>query len=189
MNRRSKIILFSLASLVLVIALGEIIGAVALRARQGIWIYKKSPNYNFMLFEPDEVLVGVPRRNVSVVVKGILYQHNSKGFREKEFSQRKTRKRIACIGGSTTYCIKVNNDQTWPYYLDSLLQPEYEVMNFGIPGHSTAEHKKLMPRLIRQYSPDIIILHAGLNDLRSMNVNGDDNDPINKLLQEIRLPE
>lgn len=82
----------------------------------------------------------------------------------------KTKRRIACIGGSTTYCIDVGDDQTWPFYLDQLLQPDYEVLNFGIPGHSSVEHRKLLPQILARYSPDIVVFQMGLNDLRSMNV-------------------
>ncbi|HXH19853.1 MAG TPA: GDSL-type esterase/lipase family protein [Chitinophagales bacterium] len=152
------------------LAILEVLCAAALRLRQGEWLYTKLPNHNFMLFEPHPQWVGVPRKNAAVTVRGILYLHNSQGFRGDDVSAVKTKKRIICIGGSTTYGMGTGNHQTWPYYLDSLLSEEHEVLNFGIPGHSTAEHKKLLPDVIRDYSPDIIILQTGLNDLRCMNV-------------------
>jgi lysophospholipase L1-like esterase len=50
------------------------------------------------------------------------------------------------------------------------LQPDYEVLNFGIPGHSSVEHKKLLPQILARYSPDVVVFQMGLNDLRNMNV-------------------
>lgn len=169
MRSRFKRNLFIVITGIISIVLLEMICATALRIRQGEWIYKKPPNYNFMLFEPHPSLVGVPRKSVSVDVKGILYKHNKQGFRDDDFQVRQLAKRIACIGGSTTYCVSVNNDETWSNYLDSLLA-DFEVLNCGIPGHSTEEHKKLLPDVIKSYKPELVIIQAGLNDLRCMNV-------------------
>lgn len=165
---------FYIALVALVVAGAELLCATALRLLQGNWTYA-AENYNQKLFEPDTLLVGVPKKNISLAIQGIHYSHNSDGFRGKNF-QAKTKKRIACIGGSTTYCIGVNDNETWPFYLDSLLQPEYEVMNFGIPGHSTVEHKKLLPEIISRYAPDIVLFQVGLNDMRCMHVNHLAND-------------
>jgi lysophospholipase L1-like esterase len=123
-----------------------------------------------LLFEPHPDWVLTPRKNVDVTVMGNSHHHNSDGFRGTEFSTVKTKRRIACIGGSTTYCVHVSNDQTWPFYLDQLLQTNYEVLNFGIPGHSSVEHRKLLPLVLARYAPDAVIFQMGLNDLRSMNL-------------------
>jgi len=169
LSGRVKITVLFSAGIILLLALAEILCAAALRYQQHAWIYKKPPNYNYMLFEPDTRLTGVPRKNISLDVNGIQYTHNSQGFRGADFLKLKTKKRIACIGGSTTYCVGVSDNQTWEFYLDSLLA-DYEVLNFGIPGHNTVEHKKLLADVLKNYSPDIIILQLGLNDLRCMNV-------------------
>src|SRR5687767_1868942 len=151
---RTKTFSFSLVAFVLVLIVAEIICAIGLRVVQGRWIYTQAENDNYKLFEPDAALIGVPRKNVSVTINGLLYHHNAEGFRGENLEKTKSKKRIICIGGSTTYGIGVSNNQTWPYYLDSMLQPDYEVLNLGIPGHTTVEHKKLLPEAIKKYSPD-----------------------------------
>jgi lysophospholipase L1-like esterase len=144
--------------------------AVALRLTEGQWPYSRPKSANYLLFEPHPDWVMTPRKGADVTVLGNSHHHNSDGFRGREFSAVKTRHRIACIGGSTTYCVHVGDDQTWPFYLDQLLQPDYEVLNFGIPGHSSVEHTKLLPMVLARYSPDVVVFQMGLNDLRNMNL-------------------
>jgi len=168
-SRGKRIIFFVVLALLLTVC-AEGLFAIALRLSEGQWPYSRPRSANYLLFEPNPDWVISPRKNVSVTVLGNSHHHNSDGFRGNEFSRVKTRHRIACIGGSTTYCIGVGDDQTWPCDLEQLLQPDYEVLNFGIPGHSSAEHKKLLPYVLDRFSPDIVIFQMGLNDLRSMNL-------------------
>lgn len=167
---------FPFAAVFLFLCLAELVCALGLRIAQGGWIYTRAENQNYALFEPHPQLVGIPRKSISVVINNIHYAHNAQGFRGSEPAKQKAKKRIICIGGSTTYGIGVSNNETWPYYLDSLLQPEFEVLNLGIPGHTTAEHKKLLPLALEKYHPDIVILHCGLNDIRNMHVHDFGND-------------
>jgi lysophospholipase L1-like esterase len=136
----------------------------------GKWLFKEGTNPNQLLFEPHPYLIGVPIKNVHLTHKSITYSHNSQGFRGKEISPKSFKIRIIAIGGSTTYGTSVSDNQTWCYYLDSLLKPDYEVLNFGIPGHSSVEHIILSSLIIPQYKPDIVLIHTGMNDLRNMNI-------------------
>ncbi len=161
---------FFLATALLLAVCGEGLFAIGLRLAEGQWPYSKPKSANYLLFEPHPEWLLTPRKGVDVTVLGNSHHHNTDGFRGTEFPRVKTKRRVACIGGSTTYCIGVGDDQTWPFYLGQLLQPDYEVLNFGIPGHSSVEHKKLLPQILARYSPDIVVFQMGLNDLRSMNV-------------------
>jgi lysophospholipase L1-like esterase len=167
---RGKRVSFLIVTALLVVVGMEGLFAIALRLAEGQWPYSRPKSANYLLFEPHPEWVVAPRKDVTVTVLGNLHHHNADGFRGNEFSRVKTKRRVACIGGSTTYCIGVADDQTWPFYLDQLLQPDYEALNFGIPGHSSVEHKKLLPRVLAQFSPDVVIFQMGLNDLRNMNV-------------------
>ena len=161
---------FLIAIALLVVLFAEGLFAIALRIAEGQWPYSRPKSANYLLFEPHPDWVMTPRKGVDVTVLGNSHHHNADGFRGKEFSSVKTKRRIACIGGSTTYCVHVGDEQTWPFYLDQLVQPYYEVLNFGIPGHSSVEHKKLLPQVLARYSPDVVVFQMGLNDLRNMNV-------------------
>lgn len=169
LSRGRKVSFFLVTALLLVIC-AEGLFAIALRLTEGQWPYSRPKSANYLLFEPHPEWVLTPRKGADVTVLGNSHHHNTDGFRGNEFSRVKTKRRVACIGGSTTYCIGVGDEQTWPFYLDQLLQPDYEVLNFGIPGHSSVEHKKLLPHILARYSPDIVVFQMGLNDLRSMNV-------------------
>jgi len=175
---QGKRVIFSLGAMLLVLVFAEGTFAIALRITEGEWPYTNLKSINYLLFEPHPELGLTLRKGAYATVlgdsyhhnPGYSYHHNMDGFRGKEFSRAKTKHRIACIGGSTTYCVGVGDDQTWPFYLDQRLQPDYEVLNLGIPGHSSVEHKKLLPQILARYSPDIVIFQLGLNDLRNMNV-------------------
>ena len=167
---RGKRASFLVAIALLMVVCAEGLFAIALRLGEGQWPYSRPKSANYLLFEPHPEWVLTPRKGVDVTVLGNSHHHNTDGFRGNEFSRVKTKHRIACIGGSTTYCILVGDDQTWPYYLDQLLQPDYEVFNFGVPGHSSVEHRKMLPQILARYSPDMVVFQMGLNDLRNMNL-------------------
>lgn len=172
---RGKRVSFFLATALLVVVSAEGLFAIASRFVDGEWPYSRSKNADYLLFEPHAEWVITPRKDVTLAVSGHRYSrhiihHNTDGFRGQEFSRVKTKYRIACIGGSTTYCVGVSENQTWEFCLDQLFQPDCELLNFGIPGHSSVEHKKLLPQILTRYSPDLVIVQMGLNDLRNMNL-------------------
>jgi len=148
----------------------ELSALVGLRLVSGYWLFNEEYNINAALFDPDPYLVGVPKKNVSITAWGKVYSHNSMGWRNDEFEKYKTKSRIVVVGGSTVYGIGVTDHETWPYFLDSLLGDSIEVLNFGIPGHSTVEHLNLLSFFVPVYDPDLVLVQCGLNDLRNMHV-------------------
>ncbi|MDF1547400.1 MAG: SGNH/GDSL hydrolase family protein [Bacteroidales bacterium] len=159
-----------LAYILFILGCIELATVFGLYKTTGKWLFKEPYNYNADLFDPHPYLLGVPKKSVQKANYGIVYTHNSSGFRGEEFKAKSDKKRIIAIGGSTTYGVGVSDRQTWPFYLDSLLKDNFEVLNFGIPGHSTVENIILASFYLSDYSPDIVIIQAGLNDLQSLNV-------------------
>lgn len=149
---------------------------LALKINTGYWLFHELKNPNAELFSPHPYLVSQPIPGARLQIRGITYSHNSLGYRNKEFSKQKTKYRIIAIGGSTTYGTGVSDHQTWPYYLDSLLSPYAEVLNFGVPGHSTVEHIIQSCLIIPEYQPDAVIILSGLNDLRNCYIKGVNQD-------------
>jgi lysophospholipase L1-like esterase len=145
---------------------------VAFYIKNGRWTYDERKVYLRKLFEPHPYMIGVPRRSVSVTFRGKTYTHNSEGFRGKEFPPKSAKIRVVAMGGSTTYGANVSDGETWPVYLENLLGPDYEVLNFGVIGHGTVEHINQAALVLPEYKPDVLIIHAGLNDLRNMHVRG-----------------
>lgn len=99
---------------------------------------------------------------------------NNYGFIDADFETGKTsgRLRIACLGGSTTANIVSmgGQDYTYPDCLEALLSRQYpgsgiEVMNFGMGGWTSAEILINFELTVLDFSPDIVLLYHGFNDL------------------------
>ena len=102
---------------------------------------------------------------------------NTLGFRGAEFSEEKPSDmyRIFMVGGSTMFGAGATSDETTiPGYLQQLLNEkdfgfDIEVINSGIQGaDSNTELKFIMEKLVT-FSPDLIIIYDGWNDLRANN--------------------
>lgn len=94
---------------------------------------------------------------------------NSIGFRGPEpprnFNDHLT---IITVGGSTTECIFVAEEKTWPHLLSKQLQSSFNnvwVNNAGLNGHSTYGHLKLMEEYIVKLRPDYCLFLVGCNDV------------------------
>jgi lysophospholipase L1-like esterase len=105
-------------------------------------------------------------------------RHNSSGFRGPEVREKKgpNSVRIIAIGGSTTYTIKVNDDnKTYPAQLERTLQSvtgnrEIEVINSGIGGYTTWESYINLSFRLLYLEPDIIVVYHAANDLHARRV-------------------
>ena len=96
---------------------------------------------------------------------------NSRGVRADEIETPKPEGvfRILCVGGSTTDEGE-SNYKTYPHLLQETLQQKIsgcrlEVINAGIPGASSFVHLLRFPEYLK-LEPDLIIIHAGVNDLQ-----------------------
>lgn len=79
------------------------------------------------------------------------------------------KKRIVFLGDSYTFGECVNNNETFAYITDSLLD-DYEVVNLGIHGYGTdQQYLKLIYEGLK-YKPDIVILGGFSDDLPRNNL-------------------
>lgn len=80
-------------------------------------------------------------------------------------------RRIFCVGGSTTECLYVDDDDAWPEQLGFRLQraaptgTDIDVVNTGHAGDSTREHITMLAQRVIPLLPDQVIVMAGINDL------------------------
>ena len=98
-------------------------------------------------------------------------QTDANGFRYKGYdvSLTKSKVRVLCYGGSTTYSDHVlkNPDDCWPHLLESKLRridKDVEIINCGLNYGLTSE---LLSHLIFEgvhFNPDYVILHGPGND-------------------------
>jgi lysophospholipase L1-like esterase len=134
------------------------------------WTFQEQDNFARTMFEARPYMIGAGKPSAQITRNGIRYTHNSAGFRGKDFPTKSQKIRIVTIGGSTTYGVGVSDDDTWPAQLERQLGNNYEVLNLGVLGHSTAEHIAMLSLTLPEYHPDILIMHVGLNDLRNLHV-------------------
>ena len=113
----------------------------------------------------------IPNQNVDSITI------NSLGFRGVEFSAEKPSDtyRIFMIGGSTMFGVGATSDKTTiPGHLQHILNEKdfgfnIEVINSGIQGASSSTELNLIKQKLVRFSPDLIIIYDGWNDLRENN--------------------
>jgi lysophospholipase L1-like esterase len=102
---------------------------------------------------------------------------NSFGFRGEEFNEIKPDNtfRIVLLGGSQMFGTGATSEQTTiPGYLREMinlnkLDYDIEIINAGVKGIDSYKELLLLENTIINFSPDMIIVYDGLNDLRSVN--------------------
>ena len=128
-----------------------------------------------VLLEHDhELNMPVPIKGKSLVARRIRIDINSLGFRSDEIAREKPAGtiRIACLGGSTTFCAEASSNlATWPQRLGELLRERYpeqkiEVINAAIPGCSLAGSLENLRRRVLPLEPDIVIVYHAHNDMK-----------------------
>ena len=96
-------------------------------------------------------------------------QRNALGFMGEnpppDFAQWLT---ILTIGGSTTECIELSDNKTWPLVLESKLKQDFRKLwlnNAGLAGHSTVGHLVLMEDYVLKLKPKVVLFLIGINDI------------------------
>lgn len=97
---------------------------------------------------------------------------NASGFLGPEVACERTPHvpRIACLGGSTTAGnLYQGYEHSYPGELASVLGERLgrpvEVLNFGIPGWTSAESLVNWVLNVQDFHPDVVVLHDGVNDV------------------------
>jgi lysophospholipase L1-like esterase len=113
----------------------------------------------------------VPNENNPIFKYNVIT--NSLGYRTVDFKPQKDKDlfRIICMGDSTTFGWGIGNPLTYPEFLESKLKKAFinkkiEVLNFGVPGYSSRQGLVLLKdEVIPRYSPDLVIIGYGINDV------------------------
>jgi lysophospholipase L1-like esterase len=102
----------------------------------------------------------------------VLVQHNSRGFRDREFPLEKPagELRVIALGDSFTYGQGVRQDDAWPQVLERSIAAErkgpVEVVNGGFcSGHTPQYYAPWLATDGLAFQPDLVIVGLCLNDL------------------------
>ncbi|MFH1420316.1 MAG: SGNH/GDSL hydrolase family protein [Planctomycetota bacterium] len=157
------------------LAVTEVGVRVMNRLRHGRWtvVDPGDTAANTRLYAGHTWLGQFPRPGAEVLSKGRHIKINSLGYRGREFSLAKPPGivRIACIGGSTTFDVKVSDDtKTWPAQLENRLREHAGLEHVQIVNAATNGYA--LPRTIidlalrtLDISPDWIVCYPGVNDV------------------------
>jgi lysophospholipase L1-like esterase len=74
---------------------------------------------------------------------------------------------VALVGGSTTFGTRLIDADSWPWILQQKLGDDYAVINYGVPGYTTAENIIQMALLVPESHAQIVVFYEGWNDLRN----------------------
>jgi len=128
-------------------------------------------NLNSLIFDRMAFPPGVPRiLNLKEnKEKRLNFSINSLAFRGAEFSPyfKKSKLRIFCLGGSTTAGTCVNDNETWPFQIESFFKNnrlDIEVINGGVPSWYSYHDLLRLKNEIYNYVVDVVLLHEGWNE-------------------------
>jgi lysophospholipase L1-like esterase len=99
----------------------------------------------------------------------VVQQRNALGFRgpdvPPDFASRLS---IVAVGGSTTECLRMPDEKTWPAVMaDDLAKVRRDVWvnNAGLAGHSTIGHLALLEEYVIPLHPRVVLFLTGINDV------------------------
>lgn len=123
----------------------------------------------------DNIVLPVHKKEILHHDKGdkidklVIHQNNSLGFKgedpPQDFAKWLT---IVTVGGSTTECLEIAADKTWPHQLGVKLQQDFNKVwlnNAGFCGHSTYGHYILMHDFISKLKPKVAVFLVGINEV------------------------
>ncbi len=116
------------------------------------------------IFRPDpKILSGLGQQ--------VRFTTNEFGFRTPRLvsvEKGESETRVFAVGGSTTECLYLDDEDAWPEVLQRRLGAELarlDVINVGHSGDGTREHIALLAQRVVPFEPDVVLFLVGINDL------------------------
>ncbi|MBI3596655.1 MAG: hypothetical protein HY203_05830 [Nitrospirae bacterium] len=170
MKEKLWVIYFNV-SLACVLLMGtELFGQIFYFALKGYPVFEsdKYVKTNDQVFELHPYLVGRLKKNIRV-------EEKNKTITTTDIYTRWTGAptddrnsiRIAVLGGSSAFGTEVTDIDSWPALLQNTLGNGYSVINYGVPGYSTAEAIIQMALIVPESRPHIVVFYEGWNDIRN----------------------
>jgi len=151
------------------LALGAVLATLLLEG----WLAWTTPQTPFHLRRPNSQRVLSTDPELMPGIEGAAsYTINSQGVRGPEWGERANETRILCVGGSTTECLYLADDETWPALLAADLQARRVdaarrtwVGGAGVTGYSSIHHLEFLRTSPLIDSVDAVVVLMGVNDL------------------------
>ena len=171
MRRQKLFLVYFNISLVCVLLVGmELLGQVAFLLRYGHPLFVQPDTTTGIPFEPHPYLVGrlkgsirIDNADKTMAVTSTPIHTRYTGAPADDHNAI----RIAVLGGSTTFGTRVTDEDSWPALLQSALGKGYSVINYGVPGYSTAEAIIQMALIVPEKVPHVVVFYEGWNDIRN----------------------
>ena len=135
--------------------------------------YRVGNDERNLLYEHDDYLGWFPQPNISREFTGavkIKINHNSLGFRDREFNDNPKKKNLVFIGDSFAYGY---DSEVYNRFSDivSKILTNYNVFNLGVSGYSTDQEYLLLQKFHKVLAPNIVYLLYHHNDWHGNSVN------------------
>lgn len=167
-KRTLFLVYVNLATTCLLLIGCEIAAQAAYRILRGRFLWKVPTANSSPVFEIHPFLAGRLRPGVRVAHVGKTVTTTGRATRWTGADpDRRDLVRVAVVGGSTTFGVGVTDEDSWPAVLQGMLGSDYAVVNFGVPGYTTAEAIIQMALLVPDEAPDVVVFFEGWNDLRN----------------------
>jgi lysophospholipase L1-like esterase len=162
--------------------------AAARVARRDPFAFLYEPFGNFGYRERPGRLERYPNGTVAVF--------NADGYRGPRVAAAKPAGtyRVVLLGGSTTFGFGVNDDETIDAHLRRLLPARFpgacfEVVNLALGGYDSYQDYERMRVDGTRFSPDLVVLNSGINDVRNAQYArlGDPPDPRTLIWEPVML--
>ncbi len=145
-------------SLALFLAIAELAARLSLADGYYVW----PPHFHETFAPGENVLKGAGEESSLTI--------NPQGMRGDPLPT-DARYQLLAIGGSTTICSYLDDEDAWPHVVQRRLEAELGegsvwVGNVGRPGHATAQHRLQVEKLLAQYPAiDGVLMLVGINDM------------------------
>ena len=116
---------------------------------------------------PSNQVYKIKNKSNTTLDDEIIHTRNSLGLRGEELDSF-SNIRIFTVGGSTTHCMYLSDQQEWTKILADLLKKKNGyiwVNNAGFSGQSTFGHIILTEKYLVNFHPKYIIYYIGINDM------------------------
>lgn len=162
---------------IVLLVCGLLTGILMGEVLAGIAFWSQS---SFHIRRPNLQVVSHPKPGIMPGIHGpSRYSTNSRGMRGPGWPSDKNTTRILCVGGSTTECFYLDDQETWPSLLmqdlSKITGEKYWVGDVGMSGYDTRHHVRYLTESRILEEVDYVVMLVGGNDFhRALQGNTED---------------